>query len=357
MEHPRVGLPEAELPRIFYECGLVDAYMKPRGPIYKFTGCGYGSCDDVADTVQKMPGSRLIGNDRIVTESQVCDVWAIPDGVLLVRYGPDEGHVYAVASGFDRAAAETIIEAISSQLKLRPPSSRAMVVVNTMRGMELHSIGTIDTPLVRLNYSSGTLADYDHIVSCLSSRNPCGRLGLLTGPPGTGKSYLIRAIATEVEALFVLIPASLAGSLSGPEIMPVLIQNKVKGTPIVLVIEDADTCLSKDARSANPDGLADILNLGDGLFGQLIDVRVIATSNSERIDLDPAITRPGRMCRHLSAASLERSEATAAFEAIAERLPKKPFLCGATLAEIYRLARLDGWEPDRSEPYRAGDYR
>lgn len=332
-------------------------------PPFYFVISGYGSCEEISKIFYSLESKdsncRLIAKSyRVKSLTQTTqETWKIKFGIVDISYNFMDEHIRIELVCLDEQSVSDLIKQLGALVSSRPPCSRAMVLVNTQCGMELHSIGTIDSPLSRTNYGKQTLDDYDHIISCLSSKDPCGHFILLTGPPGTGKSYIIRALATQTDALFVLVPASLAGSLTGPTIMPVLIENKVEGKPIILIIEDSDACISKEARHTNPDGLADILNLGDGLFGQLVDVRIVATSNADRFNLDPAITRPGRMCRHLCLENLKKAEAEKAFKEITGQSGLDRIKSNMTLAEIYRLARLDGWEPDNTKPFRAGDYR
>jgi ATP-dependent 26S proteasome regulatory subunit len=120
----------------------------------------------------------------------------------------------------------------------------------------------------------------------------------------------------------------------------------------VLFIEDADMCITQSARSSNPGGLSDILNLGDGLFGELADIRILVTSNADKMNLDPAIVRPGRMCHHVAVDRLTRDEARATFLSITgEEAPADLWKASdkISLAEVYRRARDKGWVPDAAD--------
>src|SRR5438874_1723516 len=104
-------------------------------------------------------------------------------------------------------------------------------------GLRSCQLGRIAAPLERGNYAEAILENYDHVVEDLRSDKPCGRLTLLTGEPGTGKSYLIRGLIAEAPALFVFVPSGLAGELATPELLPLLIRHRHDGRPIVLILE------------------------------------------------------------------------------------------------------------------------
>jgi hypothetical protein len=216
--------------------------------------------------------------------------------------------------------------------------------------LHLTTVGKITNQLNTDNYSSKVIDSYRHVLSCLNTKDPCGRLSLISGPPGTGKSYIIRAMIAQNDSSFVVVPANLVGALSGPEILPVLLQNKEENdneNSTVLIIEDADACLVSRKKGSDSGKVSDLLNMGDGLIGQLADIRIVATTNAERVELDEAITRPGRMCKHIHIGLLNPEEANKAYlKLIGENEKGRDFNKGTSLAEVYRVARDVGWKPD-----------
>ena len=232
---------------------------------------------------------------------------------------------------------------------------RIHIIGKTSNGLGLFELGTPITRFEPLNYPA-IQGDYNHIKDCLNSSDPCGRLILIEGSPGTGKSYLIRSLVASLNCVAIFVPSGLVGALSGPDLAPILLsQREEVNRPIVLILEDADSALI-DRKAGNLDSLSSMLNLGDGLFGQLADVRIIATTNAEKTQFDPAILRPGRLCRHLITKTLSRAEATTVYRRL---VPESDytFYQVASLAEIYRKARLDGWEPEvRHESDSNGQY-
>jgi ATP-dependent 26S proteasome regulatory subunit len=130
--------------------------------------------------------------------------------------------------------------------------------------------------------------------------------------------------------------------------------------PLILVLEDADMALvSRKSSRGNPAALAEILNLGDGLIGEMLDLRIIATTNAERIELDPAITRPGRMCTHLTLGELPTPQLAGIYNRLTEgesgpAMVKKSQ--ATTLAEVYRLARDAAWAAKDTESEDHGTY-
>lgn len=219
--------------------------------------------------------------------------------------------------------------------------------------LDLMELGTFEDPLVDANYDTKVVEDYQHVIKCLGSKKPCGRIALLNGPPGGGKSYMIRAIIKEVNATHVIIPGGLVTQLSSPHFLATLQGCHQKGRPTVLIIEDADMVVV-DRKHGNLTALTDILNLGDGLLGHMLDVRVVASTNAKKLELDEAITRPGRLCRHVIIQTLEPAQAATIYKRLTEKDFPPSRKKSWKLAEIYRLAIQDGWVPDQEKPSDVG---
>jgi ATP-dependent 26S proteasome regulatory subunit len=214
-----------------------------------------------------------------------------------------------------------------------------------MGGYTLVKVGSAGEPIERGNYSEEVITDYDHIVADLKTANPCGRLIILAGPPGSGKTFLVRSLLQEIpRAAFVLVPAHLVQDLGSPELLPALVQVRRDGLSgaIVLVIEDADKVLV-ERKSGDMNAISALLNLGDGILGSSLDVRILATTNASGLEMDAATRRPGRLCRYIEVGSLSADQASK----VIQRVTRKSFTFkeDATLAEIYRKARDLGWVP------------
>ena len=337
---------------IFYRIAEMKA-LKGEETIHHRSTRGHCVDVDKVKTVCRHVSTNLISRTSC-GKGDFDEIWDCGGRGLLsisAAEGKDDSRfVHVDIAHYDGNLADELLKSLGKLLTKRPGSSNIMILSQGSHGLSLDSIGKINNPLVPENYNAKTMESYKHVLECLKTNAPCGRFIMLSGPPGTGKSFLIRAITTSVDALFVLVPASLGNQLTGPTILPLLSNYKSDDMPIVLIIEDADTCITQESRTSNPGGLSDILNLGDGLFGQLADIRVLVTSNANKMELDPAIVRPGRMCQHLNIGYLTVEEAWQAYH----RLTGKDAPDGMwttrsskiTLAEVYRRARSDGWTPD-----------
>jgi tRNA A37 threonylcarbamoyladenosine biosynthesis protein TsaE len=323
----------------------------------------YAFCEGqekVIDIVDKT-GAKKTADSRLkslgMEDLNEYHTWTNPDSVIYLSYHEDDKTFNLEASSYSKSFLTKLFEDVVAISSKRPPSSNIMVLVTGQRGLRLNSIGETNCPLTEANYSPEILLQYRHLKECLGTNDPCGRLVLLSGPPGTGKSYMIRGITSEVEAMFILVPTSIAGEITGPSFLPVLMDNKDDDLPIVLLIEDADLYLAKKARDTNPSGISDLLNLGDGLFGEMADIRIIATSNADKLTIDDAILRPGRMCSHLEMMGLMPKEAEICYKTLTGKdFVGKWDLRGTPLSDIYKMARNEGWKPEPAEEIRAGTY-
>src|SRR5687767_11696671 len=92
------------------------------------------------------------------------------------------------------------------------------------RALELRRIGNAGLPLERSNYQQEILQKYDRAVSGLAATEPHDRLVIVDGPPGIGKTYMVRGMLQEVlKATFLLIPASMINDITEPGLLPALL--------------------------------------------------------------------------------------------------------------------------------------
>lgn len=239
------------------------------------------------------------------------------------------------------------------------PSGQIYAIIRQGMHLGLSSIGNAGIKLVDGNYTPAVMEDYRFIIKDLRSSAPSGRLVLMRGSPGTGKTHLIRAMLLEVpDAMFVLISPDMVTNLAGPELLPLLMSHRHGTGPIILVLEDADQCLvSRD--KDNIASVQSLLNLGDGILGSLLDLRIVATTNAHELHLDEAIGRPGRLSKMLEVGPLDISTARSVFTRLLPeaKLPdeltkkfKEESVTSAgykmTLAEVYSVARKSGWTPE-----------
>lgn len=238
-----------------------------------------------------------------------------------------------------------------------PPDKKGHIYAIVRNGMHLglNSIGDAGIPLVEDNYTPKVQEDYQYAINDLNSDSPSGRIVIMRGPAGTGKTHLIRAMLLQVpDAMFVLISPEVVTNLAGPELLPLLMNYRGGSTgPIVLVLEDADRCLVTRG-DENMSLIQSLLNLGDGILGSLLDIRIVATTNADELKLDKAVTRPGRLSKMLDVNALDPLTAQKIFRRL---LPNAMFPVeingstnpkefNVTLAEVYALARKNGWKSD-----------
>ena len=252
----------------------------------------------------------------------------------------------AKACSWDADLMNEIKGLCAKHLKSPDKKRNVHILTTSEMGLQLSSIGMVSSPLEKTNYGAAVNADLAHIIDDLQNLNPCGRVVVLNGEPGCGKTYAVRGIMDAVvDAVFILVQSHMVTSLGEPSFATLLLETKEdnEGKPIICVIEDADNCLMPRAVD-NVSAVSSLLNLGDGIMGAGLNIRIVATTNLKTGDLDDAVRRPGRLCRLVSVNKLSPDEAGVVYARLTGK--ERVFDKSMTLAEVYRLAIDENYQSE-----------
>ena len=159
----------------------------------------------------------------------------------------------------------------------------------------------------------------------LGIRPPKGTL--LYGIPGTGKTLLAKAVASESEANFI--------SVKGPELLSKWVGESEKGvrevfrkakqaSPTVIFFDEIDAIASARSGNDTDSGVTkrvvnQLLTEMDGLE-ELEDVAIIAATNRPDI-LDTGLMRPGRFDRHIEVSEPDEDARISIFKVHTKDMP------------------------------------
>lgn len=275
-----------------------------------------------------------------------------------------EGSFEVSVAAADAACAQAAAESLADRIRIEraPRDTRVRVAFWSGAGD-----GVFSTPQprwrrlalprfaeVEANYASPVRGALRELLSKTSGDSLPGRLALWHGPPGTGKTWALRALGREwsswCDIHYVTDPERLLGGdtsymlsvLAGksdpldPDELEVVADRD--GEPPerwrLLVLEDAGELLGVAAPAEVGRGFARLLNIADGLLGQGSRALILVTTNEPLGKLHPAALRPGRAMATLEFAPMERAEASAW---LAERGHKRELDSPVTIAELHAM--------------------
>jgi ATP-dependent 26S proteasome regulatory subunit len=153
-------------------------------------------------------------------------------------------------------------------------------------------------------------------------------LYMLHGVPGTGKTTYIRYLASVLKKDVIFFPTSFVDEITNPSILSLL----KKKTDCVMILEDAEKALTKRSLSDQPSLVSTLLNMTDGILGDVLKLNVIVTYNCDRQDIDEALLRKGRLKAEYSFQGLKKHQAEKLIKTLDLDLKADDNM---TLADIY----------------------
>lgn len=183
---------------------------------------------------------------------------------------------------------------------------------------------------VSTHYNDDFQGIHNLIVNSLSSKNKNG-LVLLHGKYGTGKTYYLRHLISNVQRRFIYFPLNMIDSLSSPDFIPFI--SKLPDS--VLILEDCESILvPRENGFSNASALSNLLNLGDGLLSDALSINVICTFNAGVKKIDDAILRKGRLLARYEFKELETPKAIS----LAQKIGKTASIDQPmTVSDIYNI--------------------
>ncbi len=208
---------------------------------------------------------------------------------------------------------EEFEKALESGVKIvrtKKQVARVSVVVNQPGGFRLVQIGDSDPTTKANNSFSKTLLETNYpsvnhkkinefIGTSGKDLAQKGKLLLMCGEPGTGKTTYIRNLINnqiDPETNIVLLNPTNIKSFSDPNFLTFAFTSLSNS---ILLIEEAEKVIVSREETKNTDkdnsSISDLLNITDGILGDALNIKVIATFNTSSVNVDRALKRDGRL--------------------------------------------------------------
>jgi len=171
-----------------------------------------------------------------------------------------------------------------------------------------------------------------------------GKLAFLHGPAGTGKSFYLKHLIAEIskKAKVIYVPNYLVESIADPSFIDFIREQSGSW----LIVEDGEAVICNDDSRERSAGTSNLLQVTDGILGDILDLKILITFNTELDKVDTALKRSGRMYLEYKFDELGVEKADNKLDELGfEKKGEK-----MTLADIYNLDHENKRSDEDQEP-------
>ena len=194
---------------------------------------------------------------------------------------------------------------------------------------------------IRENYPKDVIEATERVVASAMSRDLFGRLVIMHGPAGTGKTTLVQSLLGQLEALgsgyeFIVI--------SDPELFltkPGFYYSMIAQKPrVVFVLEDVGDLMSRDNKRFRMAEVSNFLNMTDGILARGREDIFITSFNYKLDKIEDAFDRAGRCLENIYFPHLRAPQAKKVLARLNENSTLDEIgVVEYALSDLYALAR------------------
>ena len=193
------------------------------------------------------------------------------------------------------------------------------------------------------NYNDDFEIPYEKICDLIKEENKSSLI-LLYGDPGTGKTSVIKnLIGKYPEKDFIFIDGSLLANIGQDKLMSYFLENN----ETIFILEDCEKCLVNRDHNYNP-VMPVLLNLTDGIIGDVLGIKLICTFNTSLKNIDPALLRKGRLSLKYEFKNLSKEKTEKLLNKINKHINEIPSN-GMPLSDIYYIEEENDYSKKNSK--------
>jgi len=172
-----------------------------------------------------------------------------------------------------------------------------------------------DPELLLHNYPSSIRPQIEKLLQTKQSDLKKGKITILNGIPGSGKSFLLRSFVNEwrdwAELVYITDTEEFFNDARFFRSVLTEVERRfgVNGKTVILILEDADMYISTDAKLIQGSIVSKILNAADGIIGDALNIMFCITANESGEKVHQAFQRPGRCLHHIEFVKFPYDEA------------------------------------------------
>jgi energy-coupling factor transporter ATP-binding protein EcfA2 len=205
---------------------------------------------------------------------------------------------------------------------------------------------------IELNYGSKFVSVEKQIIERLN--NDDNGLYMFHGAPGAGKSTFLKYLTTKVNKDFIYIPATMIESFVND---PTTFSSLLKKKNSVLILEDAEKAIVKRmGDNYDSSAVTSLLNLSDGILGDVLRCPLVITYNCPKQDIDDALRRKGRLQvdYEFGPINIEDAKKLAKHLGFSKKEIEENITKNMVIADIYNLTKKTEMNENKKEEKRIG---